>query len=208
MEARGNTRWKFLGRSSRSCHQRNLRGPYGGRPPIGHWIVLKVIWFVLVTGCRWGGRSAGNGLFRGERRIGVTEPGKRAESGIDCTCICSPCCARLEVSWICIPRSSTAFRCCAPFGGGEATGPGPVDRGKPGSKHTFRWSIATARRWRSAWLERMPVTTRRSSRCCWSFPMLLGSVAGLKNIPTRCTRIVATTATTLGPCCVGWESSQ
>ncbi len=34
--------------------------------------------------------------------------------------------------------------------------------------------------------------------------MLLGSVAGLKNIPTRCTRIVATTATTLGPCCVGW----
>lgn len=28
-------------------------GPRGGRPPIGHWIVLKVIWFVLVTGCRW-----------------------------------------------------------------------------------------------------------------------------------------------------------
>jgi transposase len=28
-------------------------GPEGGRRPIGHYRVLKVIWFVLVTGCRW-----------------------------------------------------------------------------------------------------------------------------------------------------------
>ena len=28
-------------------------GPQGGRRPIGHRSVLKVIWFVLVTGCRW-----------------------------------------------------------------------------------------------------------------------------------------------------------
>ena len=28
-------------------------GPEGGRPPSGHYSVLKVIWFVLVTGCRW-----------------------------------------------------------------------------------------------------------------------------------------------------------
>ena len=28
-------------------------GPKGGRPPTGHRTVLKVIWFVLVTGCRW-----------------------------------------------------------------------------------------------------------------------------------------------------------
>ena len=28
-------------------------GPQGGRPPIAHHTVLKVIWFVLVTGCRW-----------------------------------------------------------------------------------------------------------------------------------------------------------
>ena len=28
-------------------------GPQGGRPLIGHDSVLKVIWFVLVTGCRW-----------------------------------------------------------------------------------------------------------------------------------------------------------
>ncbi len=28
-------------------------GPKGGRPRIGHRVVLKVIWFVLVSGCRW-----------------------------------------------------------------------------------------------------------------------------------------------------------
>ena len=28
-------------------------GRRGGRPPIPHRIVVKVIWFVLVTGCRW-----------------------------------------------------------------------------------------------------------------------------------------------------------
>jgi hypothetical protein len=28
-------------------------GPKGGRPPTAHHTVLKVIWFVLVTSCRW-----------------------------------------------------------------------------------------------------------------------------------------------------------
>jgi transposase len=28
-------------------------GSQGGRPAVGHVIVLKVIWLVLVTGCRW-----------------------------------------------------------------------------------------------------------------------------------------------------------
>jgi transposase len=28
-------------------------GPQGGRPTICHRIALKVIWFVLVAGCRW-----------------------------------------------------------------------------------------------------------------------------------------------------------
>jgi transposase len=28
-------------------------GPHGGRPRIGHRIVLKVLWFALATGCRW-----------------------------------------------------------------------------------------------------------------------------------------------------------
>src|SRR5437588_236325 len=28
-------------------------GPRGGRPWIGHRAVVRVIWFVLATGCRW-----------------------------------------------------------------------------------------------------------------------------------------------------------
>src|SRR5436190_5743811 len=28
-------------------------GPKGGRPWIGHRAVVRVIWFVLATGCRW-----------------------------------------------------------------------------------------------------------------------------------------------------------
>ena len=28
-------------------------GPAGGRPPIDHRRIMKVLWFVLATGCRW-----------------------------------------------------------------------------------------------------------------------------------------------------------
>jgi transposase len=28
-------------------------GPTGGRPPISHRSIVKVLWFVLATGCRW-----------------------------------------------------------------------------------------------------------------------------------------------------------
>ena len=28
-------------------------GPAGGRPPIDHRSIVKVLWFVLATGCRW-----------------------------------------------------------------------------------------------------------------------------------------------------------
>src|SRR6187551_3130031 len=28
-------------------------GPKGGRPRVAHRIVVRVIWFVLATGCRW-----------------------------------------------------------------------------------------------------------------------------------------------------------
>ena len=28
-------------------------GPQGGRPRVKHAVVMKVLWFVLSTGCRW-----------------------------------------------------------------------------------------------------------------------------------------------------------
>jgi transposase len=111
-----------------------LVGSQGGRPRIGQEIVLKVIWFVLVTGCRWAdvplemgcsGRTA-------HRRLRAWE-----ENGIW---------DRLHLHLLTLLRKagdldlhtavidSVQVRA---FGGGEETGPSPVDRGKSGSKHTL-----------------------------------------------------------------------
>ena len=71
-------------------------GPKGGRPRVAHRIVLRVIWFVLTTGCR-----------------GEDVPPERGGSG------------------------RTAHRRLRAFGGGEATGPSPVDRSRKGTKPTL-----------------------------------------------------------------------
>jgi transposase len=105
----------------------------GGRPPICHRIVMNVLWFVLTTGCRWedvpsemgcSGRTA-------HRRLKAWE-----EVGIW---------SRLHADLLRLLRrdgkldpdlvvvDSVIVRA---FGGGEATGPSPVDRRKRGSKHT------------------------------------------------------------------------
>jgi transposase len=108
-------------------------GPKGGRPRTPHSIVMKVIWYVLTTGCRWedvplelgcSGRTAHRRLQAWEE-IGIWERlhghllkllHKSGELEHDVTII-----------------DSVVVRA---FGGGEATGPSPVDRRKPGTKHT------------------------------------------------------------------------
>lgn len=109
-------------------------GPQGGRPAIGHYNVLKVIWFVLVTGCRWKdvpnemgccGETARTRLQSWEQ-AGIWEQLHiqlltmlRHENEL-----------HLETAII----DSTQVRA---FGGGEATGPSPVDRRKRGTKYTL-----------------------------------------------------------------------
>ena len=109
-------------------------GPKGGRPRIGHRVALKVIWFVLVTGCRWedvphemgcSGRTAHRRL-RAWEELGIWD--------------------RLHADLLRLLRragkldpdtavvDSVFVRA---FGGGEETGPSPVDRRKKGSKHTL-----------------------------------------------------------------------
>jgi transposase len=109
-------------------------GPAGGRPPIQHRCIVKVLWFVLATGCRWedvppelgcSGRSAHRFLRRWE------------EMG---------CWDRLHADLLRLLRQAGKLDpdlvivdavLVRAFGGGESTGPSPVDRRKKGSKHTL-----------------------------------------------------------------------
>jgi len=109
-------------------------GPLGGRPRITHRTVLKVIWFVLATGCRWKdvpvemgccGETARTRLQAWER-AGIWGNLHRAlltmlnqEKQLD-----------LKIAII----DSTQVRA---FGGGDASGPSPVDRRKRGTKFTL-----------------------------------------------------------------------
>ena len=109
-------------------------GPKGGRPSIGNRIALQVIWFVLVSGCRWedvphelgcSGRTA-------HRRLRLWE-----ELGV-WDCLHAELLRLLrqqdQLDPTLVIVDSVLVRA---FGGGEATGPSPVDRAKKGSKHTL-----------------------------------------------------------------------
>ena len=109
-------------------------GAQGGRPRVAHRIVMKVIWFVLATGCRWAdvpremgcsGRTAQRRL-RAWEALGIWDRlhadllrRLRQADKLDPT---------LAIVDSVIVRA---------FGGGEDTGPSPVDRRKPGTKHTL-----------------------------------------------------------------------
>jgi transposase len=95
---------------------------------------MKVIWFVLVTGCRWedippelgcSGRTAHRRL-RSWEEMGIWN--------------------RLHVHLLTLLRKADTLESeiaivdsviVRAFGAGEETGPNPVDRRKPGSKHTL-----------------------------------------------------------------------
>lgn len=109
-------------------------GSQGGRPRVPHRIVMNVIWYVLVTGCRYedvplemgcSGRTAHRRLEEWER-LGLWDRLHadmlrllRADGQLD---------ADTVIVDAVIVRA---------FGGGEATGPSPVDRRKKGTKHTL-----------------------------------------------------------------------
>ncbi len=109
-------------------------GPKGGRPRIAHRTVTKVIWFVLATGCRWedvppdmgcSGRTAHRRLRHWEE-LGIWD--------------------RLHADLLRLLRRADKLDpdvaiidgvIVRAFGGGEQTGPSPVDRRKKGTKHTL-----------------------------------------------------------------------
>jgi transposase len=109
-------------------------GPKGGRPRVGHKVPVRVIWFVLATGDRWedvphergcSGRTA-------HRRLRAWE-----EAGVW---------DRLHADLLRLLRQADKLDTglvvidsvyVRAFGGGENTGPSPVDRRKLGTKHTL-----------------------------------------------------------------------
>lgn len=109
-------------------------GPRGGRPWVAHTAVVRVIWYVLATGVRWAdvppelgcsGRTA-------HRRLRAWE-----EAGIW---------DRLHADLLRLLRAAGKLDTdlvvidgvyVRAFGGGEQTGPSPVDRRKPGTTHTL-----------------------------------------------------------------------
>jgi transposase len=109
-------------------------GPRGGRPRIRHRVVLQVIWFVLASGCRWedvpsemgcSGRTAHRRL-RDWEQLDIWD--------------------RLHADLLRLLRQTDKLDpdlvvvdsvMVRAFGGGEQTGPSPVDRRKPGTKHTL-----------------------------------------------------------------------
>jgi transposase len=108
-------------------------GPKGGRPRIGHRVVVRAIWFVLTTGARWedvppelgcSGRTAHRRLRAWQEagiwgRLHADLLGQLKRAG------------KLDLDTVIVDGVTVRA-----FGGGEATGPSPVDRGKPGTKHT------------------------------------------------------------------------
>src|SRR5262245_12608725 len=108
-------------------------GPAGGRPPIDNRSIVKTLWFVLATGCRGvagapglrcSGRSSHRFLQRWE------EMGCFARLHADLLRLLRKA-GRLDPDLVIV--DSVILRA---FGGGEMTGPSPVDRGRKGTKHT------------------------------------------------------------------------
>jgi transposase len=109
-------------------------GPAGGRPATKHYTVLKVIWFVLVTGCRWKdvpkemgccGETARTRL-QGWELSGIWDQLHH----LLLTMLRQENVLELETAVV----DTAQVRA---FGGGDATGPSPVDRRKKGTKYTL-----------------------------------------------------------------------
>ena len=109
-------------------------GKKGGRPRVANRVVLKVLWFVLATGNRredvppemgCSGRTAHRRLRARE------EAGIRDRLHSDLIRLLKED-GKLDTDVVVV--DSAIVRA---FGGGESTGPSPVDRGRPGTKHTL-----------------------------------------------------------------------
>ena len=109
-------------------------GGLGGRPRVPHRVVLRVIWCVLATGNRWADvpNELGCSGRTAHRRLRVWE-----EAGI-WDRLHADLLRLLNAAGKLDPDTAVVDGVIVrAFGGGEATGPSPVDRRKPGTKLTL-----------------------------------------------------------------------
>lgn len=109
-------------------------GVNGGRPPIPNSVVLKVLWYVLTTGCRWRDVPLEMGCCGETARSRLEE---WQELGIW---------SRVQMDMLRLLRKDGKLEhdtaiidgvLVRAHGGGEKTGPSPVDRRKKGTKYTL-----------------------------------------------------------------------
>jgi transposase len=109
-------------------------GPKGGRPRVGHRVVVRVLWFVLTTGARWEDvppELGGSGRNAHRRLRAWEEAGIWDRLQADLLRLLKRA-GKLDLKTVIIDGVTVRA-----FGGGEATGPSPVDRRRPGTKHTL-----------------------------------------------------------------------
>lgn len=109
-------------------------GPKGGRPRIAHHIVLKVIWFVEVTGCRWKDVPKEMGCTGETARTRLREWEKAGIWDAIHRNVLTMLRKHGQLDTSTAIIDSTLVRA---FGGGDKTGPSPVDRRKKGTKFTL-----------------------------------------------------------------------
>jgi transposase len=96
--------------------------------------VLRIIWYVEVTGCRWKDVPHELGCCGETARVRLQaweEGGVWDAVRLEMLTILNKQ-GKLDMNTVCV--DSTVVRA---FGGGEETGPNPVDRAKPGTKFTL-----------------------------------------------------------------------
>ena len=179
-------------------------GPQGGRPRVGHRVVIRVLWFVLTAGCRWEEVPAGTRLLRrtAHRRLRAWE-----EAGIwdrlhaDLLGLLKRA-NKLDADTVVIDGVTVRA-----FGGGEATGPSPVDRRKVGTKHTLmvdRHGVPLVIR--SA--EANASDHRQILPTVLDYPKVRGTPGAPRSCRMRRMPTGDTTAKRPGRCCGGWGSSR
>lgn len=109
-------------------------GPEGGRRPKGHYTVLKVIWFVLVTGCRWKDVPKEMGCCGETARTRLQSWEVAGIWGHLHKLLLTMLNHEKQLHLETVVVDTTHVRA---YGGGESTGPSPVDRRKKGTKFTL-----------------------------------------------------------------------